>query len=48
MTSPKVKAALEETMKFRWEVAKTQRDVSEVERQLKVQSSCTAAFNRCK
>src|SRR5262249_58738145 len=36
VASPKVKAALEETMKLRWEVAKTQRDVAEVERQLKV------------
>src|SRR5262249_61990375 len=36
VTSPKVKDALEQTMKFRWEVAKTQRDVAEQQRQLKV------------
>ena len=35
VTSARVKAALEETMKLRWEVAKTQRDVAEAERQLK-------------
>src|SRR5579884_2672683 len=35
-TSAKVKAALEETMKLRYEVARTQRDLAEQERQLKV------------
>src|SRR5207244_8902543 len=35
VTSARVKAALEETMKFRWEVAKTQRDVAEQQRQIK-------------
>src|SRR5262249_16627363 len=35
VTSPKVKEALEQTMKFRFEVAKTQREVAEQERQLK-------------
>jgi hypothetical protein len=34
--SAKVKAALEETLKLRWEVAKTQRETADLERQLKV------------
>ena len=33
--SPKVKAALDQTLKLRWEVAKTQRDIAEEQRQLK-------------
>jgi hypothetical protein len=36
VTSPKVKAALEDAMKLRWTTAKTQRDIAEQERQLKV------------
>jgi hypothetical protein len=35
VTSPKVKAALEQAMKLRWAVAKTQRDIGEEQRQLK-------------
>jgi hypothetical protein len=35
VTSPKVKAALEQAMKLRWAVAQTQRDIQEQERQLK-------------
>src|SRR5262249_4741811 len=34
-TSAKVKAALEQALKLRWEVAKTQRDIQEEARQLK-------------
>jgi hypothetical protein len=36
VTSPKVKTALEETMKLRWAVATTQREVADQERQLKI------------
>jgi hypothetical protein len=35
VTSPKVKAALEQAMKLRWAVAQTQRDIGEEQRQLK-------------
>jgi hypothetical protein len=36
VTSAKVKSALQEAMKLRWETAKTQREIGEQERQLKV------------
>jgi hypothetical protein len=36
VTSDKVKSALQEAMKLRWETAKTQREIGEQERQLKV------------
>ncbi len=36
VTSAKVKTALQEAMKLRWETAKTQREIGEQERQLKV------------
>jgi hypothetical protein len=36
VTSAKVKTALENAMKLRWETAKTQREIAEQERQLKV------------
>jgi hypothetical protein len=36
VTSAKVKSALENAMKLRWETAKTQREIAEQERQLKV------------
>jgi hypothetical protein len=36
VTSAKVKSALESAMKLRWETAKTQREIAEQERQLKV------------
>src|SRR5580658_1360987 len=36
VTSAKVKSALEQAMTLRWETAKTQREIGEQERQLKV------------
>jgi hypothetical protein len=36
VTSEKVKAGLQKTMELRWEVAKTQRDIAELDRQLQI------------